>query len=373
MFPSSAFQETWLRRQAKVLGGCAPQILEKTLHALTLLGHLQEIGLPLTFRGGTSLLLHLPQIHRLSVDIDIVCPVEGAELEKMLADAAKRPPFTGFKESERDGARLPRRRHFKFFYPSAINVQEYEPPNVILDVVAETEAIHVLEQKPITTGFLPAEREIKVQLPTVNSLLGDKLTAFAPRTTGVLYVKKNKNEAGVEIESPGDLVQIVKQLFDVGVLFDVANNGAEVADTYRRSQAKESGYRGGGISPEATLDDTLKACASATPFKPAQQARFPDYALLKRGYTGVQGHVTQRFNEDAFRRSAARTAALAAHLRTNTLIDFEALRYRATAEQDAAIKACSFNNTSWDWLDGMKQVNPAAYFHWMIARRLLGT
>jgi len=349
------------------MGGCAPQILEKSLHALTLLGHLQEVGLPLAFRGGTSLLLHLPQIHRLSIDIDIVCPIEGPELERVLAEVAKRAPFTGYEESVRDGTRLPRRRHFKFFYPSALNIQEYSPPNVMLDVVAETETIHALESKPITTGFLPAEREVKVQLPTVESLLGDKLTAFAPKTTGVPLRRKSDNSAG-------DVVQVAKQLFDIGMLFGVATNGAEVADTYRRAQAKEASYRGGGISFEATLDDTIDACIAATPFKPAVQARFPDYELMKRGYIGMRSHLTQKFSEEDFRRFAARAAVLAAHLKTGTPVDFSALRYDAKdAAQNAAIKASSFNNTPWDWFDGMKQINPAAYYHWIITRRLLNT
>lgn len=344
------------------MAGCAPQILEKSLHALTLLGHLQEAGLPLTFRGGTSLLLHLPEIHRLSIDIDIVCPVEGAELEQILAEVAGKRPFTGWEESLRDGTRLPRRRHFKFYYPSALNLQEYAPPNVMLDVVAESEVVHTLESKAITTGFLTAEREVRVQLPTLESLLADKLTAFAPTTTGVPLRKTDG--------SPGDVVQVVKQLFDVGMLFASAVNGTEVAETYRRAQAKEASYRGGGLSLEATLDDTISACLAAMPFKAKVQDRFADYPLLKRGYIGMRGHLTRAFSEEDFRRFAAQTAMLAAHIQVGTPIDFGALRYAGNAEQIAAIRANSFNNTELDWLDGLKQVNPAAYHYWVVTQQI---
>lgn len=338
------------------MAGCAPQILEKSLHALTLLGHLQEAGLPLTFRGGTCLLLHLPEIHRLSIDIDIVCPVEGAELERILAEVSAKSPFTGWEESLRDGTRLPKRRHFKFFYPSALGVQEYAPPNVMLDVVAETEVVHVLESKVISTGFLEAEREVKVQLPTLESLLADKLTAFAPTTTGVPLRKPDG--------SPGDVVQVVKQLFDVGMLFGSAANGAEVMETYKRAQAKEASYRGGTLTLEATLDDTIAACLAAMPSKAKVQAKFTDYPLLKKGYTGMRGHLTRPFSEEDFRRFAAQTAALAAHIKKGIPIDFAALRYTGTEEQIAAIKVASFNNTPLDWLDGLKQINPAAYHYW---------
>jgi hypothetical protein len=38
----------------------------------------------------------------------------------------------------------------------------------MVDVLADTEVVHTLEAKPITTGFLAAERDVKVQLPTMN-------------------------------------------------------------------------------------------------------------------------------------------------------------------------------------------------------------
>jgi len=195
MFPKHAFEQDWLKRQAKVMGGCAPQILERCVHALTLLGHLQESGLPFVFRGGTCILLHLPEIHRLSIDIDIICAVTGKDLEEVLEGIGKRTPFTRHEESVRDGERMPRRRHFKFYYPSALNVSEYAPPSVMLDVVEESNLIHKLETKPITTGFLEAEMEIRVQLPTLDSLLADKLTAFAPTTTGCRFGRKKGSPA----------------------------------------------------------------------------------------------------------------------------------------------------------------------------------
>ena len=362
IFRADAFGQAWLRKQAKAMSGADPQILEMSLHALTLLGHLQEAGLPLTFRGGTSLLLHLPEIHRLSIDIDIVSPIEGAELERILAEVAKKHPFTGHQESVRDGGRLPKRRHFKFHFNSALGIQNLAPASVMLDVVAETETVHVLESKVISTGFLEAEREVKVQLPTLESLLADKLTAFAPTTTGVPLRKTDG--------TPGDVVQVVKQLFDVGMLFGSATNGTEVVETYQRAQAKEASYRGGTLTIEATLDDTIAACLSATPFKEKVRARFADYPLLYKGYIGMRGHLTRPFSEEDFRRFAAQTAALAAHIKTGTPLDFSTLQYAGTDAQNTAIKANSFNNTEMDWLDGLKQVNPAAYHYWMVTQRI---
>jgi predicted nucleotidyltransferase component of viral defense system len=77
MFPAANLTAEALQKQAKNLGGCNQDILERSLYALTLLGRLVDSGLPFIFKGGTSLILHLPQIRRLSIDVDIVCGEKG--------------------------------------------------------------------------------------------------------------------------------------------------------------------------------------------------------------------------------------------------------------------------------------------------------
>ena len=48
---------------------------------------------------------------------------------------------------------------------------------------------------------------LRVQIPSVNCILGDKLTAFAPHTTGIpLNVGKD--------------MEIMKQMYDVSILID---------------------------------------------------------------------------------------------------------------------------------------------------------
>lgn len=47
--------------------------------------------------------------------------------------------------------------------------------------------------------------ELTVNMPTLECLLGEKLTAFAPHTTGVPLGKKKE-------------LEIAKQLFDVAIL-----------------------------------------------------------------------------------------------------------------------------------------------------------
>ena len=56
------------------------------------------------FKGGTSLLLHMPQVRRLSRDIDNVCGRPAAELDAVVRVIGTRPPFLRLEEDDR-GAR----------------------------------------------------------------------------------------------------------------------------------------------------------------------------------------------------------------------------------------------------------------------------
>ncbi len=120
MFPGAAFTQEWINTQRLQLGRCDPGILEKCLHALTLVGYLVESRLPFVFKGGTSLLLHMPQVRRLSRDIDIVCGRPAADVDAAVSVIGRRAPFLRWEEDLRGARGLPQRRHFKFVYRSAL-------------------------------------------------------------------------------------------------------------------------------------------------------------------------------------------------------------------------------------------------------------
>lgn len=363
MFHPAVYTSDWIHGQRKALGQCDPAILEKCVRALMLLGYLQESGLPFLFKGGTSLLLHLPKARRLSRDIDIVCGRPATEVDAVLATLAKREPFLRHEEDQRGVRGLPQRRHFKFFYRSVLPGSA--DSEVLLDVVEEPHEVHEVVNRPIRTGFLEPEREILVRVPTVESLLGDKLTAFAPHTTGVpFYAEKSGDE---------QLQQVAKQLFDVGVLFDAATDFSKIAVTYDAVQAQESAYRAARPSREATLDDTLKACLSLTATKRKILSSYPDAKLLHDGLDKIRGHLTwPEFTRgiEPRRLLAARVAVLVAHLRAGRSLDLAGLRYTGSAAQLEALKAASLNGHAHSWLDGLKAVNAEAYHYWHLGMKL---
>src|ERR1035438_8056663 len=101
MISEICFTTDWLDRKRKELKGVDPGLLERALHAFALLGHLAESDLKFVFKGGTSLLLHVPLIRRLSIDIDILCSAPAAELDRVLAEVSRVKPFIRHEEDER--------------------------------------------------------------------------------------------------------------------------------------------------------------------------------------------------------------------------------------------------------------------------------
>jgi hypothetical protein len=70
MIDPQCFTQDWQARKRAELGGCDPVLLEKTIHAFALLDAMAARGVEFVFKGGTSLLLRLPAIRRLSIDAD---------------------------------------------------------------------------------------------------------------------------------------------------------------------------------------------------------------------------------------------------------------------------------------------------------------
>jgi hypothetical protein len=254
------------------------------------------------------------------------------------------------------------RRHFKFYYRSAIGKRPEVP--ILLDVVEEARIHHQIIERPIQTSFLKPEREIMVKLPTLESLLGDKLTAFAPHTTGVPFYKRSGEE---------QLQQVAKQLFDVGVLFEAATDFDSVAKSYTAISAQESEYRGSQFSREAALNDTWQACLATTASRQRDIAAYADAKLLQSGFQSLRGHLTWpgfAATQEPKRTIAARAAVLVAHLRVGVPFDFAAHRYSGSAEQNAALMATTLNGTPLAWIEGVRAVNPEAYYYWYHAIQL---
>lgn len=352
MIAEICFTADWLERKRKELSGVDPAMLERALHAFALLGHLAESDLEFVFKGGTSLLLHVPRMRRLSIDIDILCSASAEVLDPILAEVATVPPFVSYEEDERGSRGLPQRRHFKFYYTPL--VPGNPAPYVLLDVVEEGDTPHEVVRKAIAPPLLQIEREILVTVPTVESLLADKLTAFAPRTTGVPFAPANG--------APPDTMQIMKQLFDVGELFSLARDLDAVRRVYARVFAQENRYRGGRFTQYEALNDTLdisrRFCLSGLKGAP----RHTDVPLLEDGRKRLEGHlVDHRFDQQAAKVAAAKAGLVAQMLWGDAASD--ELRECQTVPALESLRLLEITGDG-HHLNRLKAFNPEAFWYW---------
>lgn len=326
-------------------------LVEKTILAFALLGSLVRLGVPLIFKGGTSLLLRLPVMKRLSIDVDIVCELEWADLETALAVVATRFPFVDWQEDDRGKHRIPERRHYKFFYKPCF-ARGKVPSYVLLDVVKEPSLHPVVNEVPIRMNLFEVEQELKVRVPTVEGLLGDKLAAFAPNTIGVPLRE-------------GSQVQVMKQLFDVGELFNLAQDFRQVSDTYGKLSAVESGYRGGRFSRSASLLDTFETSRSLT--VAGLKGTQPDLAVeqLLKGREALRSHlVGARFGDMELKVAAAKAGCLAKVFLDGNLKLLEG-DFRFTTDGLDRLK--SLRLAADPQLEGVKRLAPEAFHYWALA------
>lgn len=300
----------------------------------------------------------MPVIRRLSLDIDILCAAPADTLEKSITEVATVAPFVRYEEDDRGARGLPLRRHFKFFYSPIL---EGNPaPFVILDVVEEYDIPHEVVVKTIKPDLLQIERDVTVTVPTIESLLADKLTAFAPRTIGVPLFPPHGRDA--------DTMQIIKQLFDVGALFDLAEDLSVVRRVYRRVFVQENEYRGGGFSHKQALGDTLDAALLISRHELKGVVTTSEAQKMVEGVRKLSGHlVNHRFNLVAAKIAAAKAALMSqlvlAENEGNSLIAWRAL---PAMEEIGTLTI----EGSWSRLQRLRNTSPEAFFYWYQAAKL---
>lgn len=229
MITKQSYTKEWILSQVKTIGKADPNLVELVIYAFTLLEQLALNKIDFVFKGGTSLLLLLPEPKRFSTDIDILCTIGQKDIESVLDNICKHSFFTHWTLDDRRSYKpgIPK-AHYKLFFVSELDAKEKE---IMLDILIEKPDYPELLQSVIELPWLLSEGEpLRVSVPTVNAILGDKLCAFAPGTIGVPY------NAGKDRE-------IVKQLFDINLLIPYVTNIDMVSRSFITIAAKEISYR----------------------------------------------------------------------------------------------------------------------------------
>ncbi|MEY4804591.1 MAG: hypothetical protein RL331_1110 [Bacteroidota bacterium] len=346
MIKAHCFTKEWIKgfKQHKHLKRINPPILEKMIHALSLLQHLRVHGLDFTFKGGTSLILLLTKSRRFSVDIDIITTQSREEVEAILNNVVANSHFNKWDLQDRRSYKegVPK-AHYEFDYDSSLNQSAHF---VLLDILFEQTDYPRLLSAPIQSEWIESQDVLDVAVPSIESILGDKLTAFAPNTTGILYGKEKEQE-------------IIKQLFDIGCLFDEAQNIEEIAMSFDKIGKKEINYRELEISLTDILDDIFTT--SLLIAKRTKNTEEPDktrFTELTNGIRRFEGFlIAENFKiEDAIL-AAGKAAYLAKQLKIK---DHSALEKFNGQDISKLEVAGEFN-----FLNKLKKSrDKAAFFYW---------
>lgn len=250
--------------------------------------------------------------------------------------------FYKFEEINRLNVNNIPKAHYKFYYKSVLDGAE---KYILLDILFEENPYIELVEKDIECTFLEVGKiPAKVIMPAIDCILGDKLTAFAPNTTGILY--GNNKE-----------LEIIKQLFDVSNLIDEATNLQVARDTFINISKRELKYRNlKYLTFNNVLDDVIET-AIVIAFRGSIDIE--KYKLLEQGIKRIKSYIFSRnyIVEDAVL-SAAKVAYISVLFKTPHL-NFEYYNPRIDIEQ-LTISTPQFSKS----FKSIKKFSPEAYYYW---------
>ena len=352
MIRQECYTREWIQKISTELQYPDVNLIEKVIRAFSLVELLASSGCPFTWKGGTALMLLLAGTrHRLSIDVDVICP-PGTGIEKYLKDF-RQFGFLDVETVERiqRGTNIPK-AHSKFFYKIAFRDNDARPGNILLDVLYEDSHYNILERVPVLSPFFELEGEpLMVNIPSVNDILGDKLTAFAPNTSGIPYFKGG-NDCNLEI---------IKQLYDIGRLFDSMDDLSVVASAYDKIARVELSYRRMEEDSSLSLKDTFD---TALCISTRGAAGHGDFTALQNGISRLRSFMyLGKYQIEQAAADAAKAAYLAALIQKKTA-SFD--RYDGTNVSSLRLTPAVPVK-----LGKLQLPSPEAYYYWVKTSELL--
>lgn len=336
----------WINQVSKDNRKADKILVEKVIKALLLLEGLVIYKVPFVFKGGTALMLHLNSTKRLSIDIDIILPEELDDFEEILDKISVEQGFLRKELQHRDTKSKIKKEHYKFFY-TPTHKSNKEEGYVLLDILFEEIGYSKLEKIPVQSSFVPIEGEpVSVKVPCLEDMLGDKLTAFAPNTTGIPYFKKKDSMS----------MEIIKQLYDIGNLFDVVRDLEIIKTTFSTFASTELIYRNtDGLTEKDVLDDIFQTSLCIVT---RGTDGIGEFEQLQLGIRRITGFI---FSESYNIEKAIIHASKAAYMASLILHDATAIE---KFENPTQLKDWKIGGEMNSKLNKLKKSNPEAFFYW---------
>jgi len=350
MILQGSFETSWIQKISKAVGKRGdPKLVEKIIYAFALLEQLKLSGLDMVFKGGTSVFLMSDPPNRFSIDVDIIVSEVPEKLPAIFDNVMKSGLFIRWQEdNDRKMAANAPVSHYKFFYKSIAGSHFGDEP-ILLDVLFTS--THVYKKtNPIPlkhSWLLTSEPYEMITVPSFESLTGDKLTAFAPNTTGILYTKNRP-------------VEIIKQLFDIAFLFDRASDFSEIRESFLNVVAEEIKYRNLAISHLEVLQDAFYSAFLIT----QRDLTSTNFNFLQKGITNIINFIIATFRVEEAIVCSSKVAYLSQIIRQNITTDVA--RFKSPEE----LTAITIEQKEFSKLNRLKKTLPEAFFYWYHAINL---
>lgn len=221
--------------------------LTKALHVLEYLAQLRREGLDPLFKGGSAVQLLLPGgWQRFSIDLDLAIAAPKGAIEEAVRRIHERFGSEYYSYEPREaspGSAVP-------FYNYRITVPTLEGEAAILLDVMGVEIDYDTQRRQLRSFFY--ESDVDAKTPTMDAILGDKLSTLGPDTIG-RPLRDSRN--GLEY---------VKNLYDVKQLLVYVENLGRTFDAYQRSHELQLRIREVHLDLEDSIKDLIGVCRVLT-------------------------------------------------------------------------------------------------------------
>lgn len=345
MINKNSLEIDWINEVSLANRNADKILVEKVIRALLLLEGLANHNIDFVFKGGSAVMLLLDSSKRLSIDINIILPNTPDNLDELLDNISKEQDFTRVLLKEEQPEAINKKIHYQFFYNPVHKTHEAEE-RILLDIHVENVKYSKIIEQPILSSFVLQKGEpLNISIPSLEDILGEKLTAFAPNTIGIPYYTNGKSMN----------LQIIKQLYDIGNLVDASVNLDNVKKTFKLFAKSELEHHNNELSSDDVLEDIFQTSLCMATRGMAGNGNFGE--LLK----GIQRVSPFIFSEPFHIDKAITAASKAAY--TAMLIKYNAKAFE------------KFNNSlqTQEWiiteplntkLNKFKKTNAEAFFYW---------
>ncbi|MFN8256030.1 MAG: nucleotidyl transferase AbiEii/AbiGii toxin family protein [Bacteroidales bacterium] len=353
MIDNQVYTIGWIEQVSKKHLNADKILIEKVIRALSLLEELKKSGLSFVFKGGTALMLMLGVPKRLSIDIDIILPEIPENMETIFDKIIMNSPFKRYSQQDRIVDSGIEKAHYKFYYEPAFKTYSDED-YILLDILYEAVPYNQRNEIPIASSFIKVIGEPEtVNVPSFEDILADKLTAFAPNTTGIPYFKKGQSMS----------MEILKQLYDIGNLFNEINDISETKDVFNHFAKTELNYRRLiDLNPNDVLDDIIETAHCISVRGTSGKCNFSE---LQSGIQKVkQFIISGKFQIDQAIVAASKAAYLAALIKSGKT---DLVKFTDFGD----INKLLISNEKFTKLNKLKKNNPEAFCYWHQAAMFL--